>query len=333
MSIGVDVPRSAYAATVDDAEQFALRIGYPLVIALVHPRRIGRRHRVQRRRAALDRHPRTGALARSPRPRRGVGDRLEEFELEVMRDRADNVIIVCSIENFDPMGVHTGDSITVAPQQTLTNDEYQAMRDEAKRIIRAIGVETGGSNIQFAVHPKTSRRICIEMNPRVALVRARVEGDRLPYREVRGEARRRLHARRDPERHHEEDAGVVRAIHRLRGREDPALLVREVPEHAAAPQLLDAVRRRVDGDRPHVQRGAAEGIALARDRRRGTRNAWAHARELPELLRVPTPERIFAVGDALRAGCRSRKSTRCRTSIRGFCARSASSSSWSRLSS
>ena len=92
----------------------------------------------------------------------------KEFELEVMRDRADNVIIVCSIENFDPMGVHTGDSITVAPQQTLTNDEYQAMRDEAKRIIRAIGVETGGSNIQFAVHPKTGRRICIEMNPRVS---------------------------------------------------------------------------------------------------------------------------------------------------------------------
>src|SRR5260370_18403623 len=90
----------------------------------------------------------------------------KELELEVMRDKADNVIIVCSIENFDPMGVHTGDSITVAPQQTLTNDEYQAMRDEAKRIIRAIGVETGGSNIQFAVHPTTGRRLAIEMNPR-----------------------------------------------------------------------------------------------------------------------------------------------------------------------
>src|SRR6185436_14013522 len=92
----------------------------------------------------------------------------KEFELEVMRDCADNVVIVCSIENLDPMGVHTGDSITVAPQQTLTNSEYQAMRDEAKRIIRAIGVETGGSNIQFAVHPKTGRRLAIEMNPRVS---------------------------------------------------------------------------------------------------------------------------------------------------------------------
>ncbi len=92
----------------------------------------------------------------------------KEYELEVMRDLRDNVVIICSIENFDPMGVHTGDSITVAPQQTLTDKEYQAMRDDALRIIRAIGVETGGSNIQFAVHPQTGRRLVIEMNPRVS---------------------------------------------------------------------------------------------------------------------------------------------------------------------
>jgi carbamoyl-phosphate synthase large subunit len=92
----------------------------------------------------------------------------KEFELEVMRDRADNVVIICSIENFDPMGVHTGDSITVAPQQTLTDKEYQRMRDAAIAIIREIGVETGGSNIQFAVDPKTGRQTVIEMNPRVS---------------------------------------------------------------------------------------------------------------------------------------------------------------------
>jgi carbamoyl-phosphate synthase large subunit len=92
----------------------------------------------------------------------------KEFELEVMRDRADNVVIVCSIENFDPMGVHTGDSITVAPAQTLTDKEYQRMRDAALKIIREIGVETGGSNIQFATHPDTGRMIVIEMNPRVS---------------------------------------------------------------------------------------------------------------------------------------------------------------------
>src|SRR5207248_10227801 len=85
-----------------------------------------------------------------------------------MRDGADNVVIICSIENLDPMGVHTGDSITVAPAQTLTDEEYQRMRDAALAIIRAIGVETGGSNIQFAVHPDTGRMVVIEMNPRVS---------------------------------------------------------------------------------------------------------------------------------------------------------------------
>jgi len=92
----------------------------------------------------------------------------KEYELEVMRDRNDNVVIVCSIENFDPMGIHTGDSITVAPQQTLTDREYQEMRDAAIAIIREIGVETGGSNIQFAVNPKDGRMVVIEMNPRVS---------------------------------------------------------------------------------------------------------------------------------------------------------------------
>ncbi len=92
----------------------------------------------------------------------------KEFELEVMRDLADNVVIICSIENFDPMGIHTGDSITVAPAQTLTDKEYQRMRDWAQRIIREVGVDTGGSNIQFAVHPENGRLLIIEMNPRVS---------------------------------------------------------------------------------------------------------------------------------------------------------------------
>src|SRR6185436_2330740 len=89
-------------------------------------------------------------------------------ELEVMRDHKDNVVIICSIENFDPMGVHTGDSITVAPAQTLTDKEYQIMRDASLRVIREIGVDTGGSNIQFAVNPKDGRMTVIEMNPRVS---------------------------------------------------------------------------------------------------------------------------------------------------------------------
>ena len=92
----------------------------------------------------------------------------KEFEMEVMRDCADNAVIVCSIENFDPMGVHTGDSITVAPAQTLTDKEYQKMRDASLAILRAIGVETGGSNVQFAIDPRTGRMVVIEMNPRVS---------------------------------------------------------------------------------------------------------------------------------------------------------------------
>src|SRR5260221_4983307 len=92
----------------------------------------------------------------------------KEYELEVMRDLKDNVIIICSIENFDPIGVHTGDSITVAPAQTLTDREYQAMRDAAIAVIREIGVDTGGSNVQFAVNPKDGRMLVIEMNPRVS---------------------------------------------------------------------------------------------------------------------------------------------------------------------
>src|SRR5215510_2838881 len=92
----------------------------------------------------------------------------KEFELEVMRDVADNFVVICSIENVDPMGVHTGDSITVAPALTLTDKEYQRMRDMARRIIRRVGVETGGSNIQFAINPADGRIVAIEMNPRVS---------------------------------------------------------------------------------------------------------------------------------------------------------------------
>jgi carbamoyl-phosphate synthase large subunit len=169
VEIGVEVPRSVHAATEADAEEFAATIGYPLVIRpsfTLGGSGGGIAYNVEELRAVV-----SHGLELSPIHRVLVEESVtgwKEFELEVMRDKADNVIIVCSIENLDPMGVHTGDSITVAPQQTLTNTEYQAMRDEAKRIIRAIGVETGGSNIQFAVHPTTGRRLAIEINPRVS---------------------------------------------------------------------------------------------------------------------------------------------------------------------
>ncbi len=134
----------------------------------------------------------------------------KEYELELMRDHADNVVVVCSIENVDPVGVHTGDSVTVAPALTLTDREFQRLRDIGIAIIREVGVDTGGCNIQFAVEPSTGRVVVIEMNPRVSRSsRARLQGDGVPDRQDRREARDRLHPRRDPERHHRLHPGVA----------------------------------------------------------------------------------------------------------------------------
>ena len=143
----------------------------------------------------------------------------DEFELEVMRDKKDNVVIVCSIENLDPMGVHTGDSVTVAPQMTLSDIAYQELRDAAAAVVRAVGIESGGSNIQFARNRETGELRVIEMNPRVSRSSALAsKATGLPDREGRREARGRLHARRDPERPHEDDARELRADARLRRR-------------------------------------------------------------------------------------------------------------------
>ena len=201
----------------------------------------------------------------------------KEYELEVMRDQADNVVIVCSIENLDPMGVHTGDSITVAPAMTLTDREYQHLRDLSIGIIRSVGVDTGGCNIQFAVNPDDGRVVVIEMNPRVSRSsRAGVEGDRLPDRQDRGQGRDRLHPRRDPQRHHHprgrpEHAGQLRADARLRRGEGAAVRVREVPRRRPDADHPHEVGGRGDGDRPQLHRGAAEGAALAGEQGRAVR--------------------------------------------------------------
>ncbi len=169
LKVGARVPPSGIAYTMDEAREVARQLTLPVVI-----------------RPSFTLGGTGGGIAYNPQEFEKIAARglelslnseilieksiagWKEFELEVMRDRKDNVVIVCSIENLDPMGVHTGDSITVAPQQTLTDREYQEMRDEAIRIIREIGVETGGSNIQFATHPQTGERIVIEVNPRVS---------------------------------------------------------------------------------------------------------------------------------------------------------------------
>ncbi len=169
LSHGLDVPRSGVARTLEEAKTIAEEIGFPLVVRPAFTLG-GTGGGMVYNREEFQRTAEAG-LSLSMVSEILIEESVEgwkEFELEVMRDRKDNVVIVCSIENLDPMGIHTGDSITVAPVQTLTDKEYQAMRNDAIAVIRAIGVETGGSNIQFAVDPQTGRRVVIEMNPRVS---------------------------------------------------------------------------------------------------------------------------------------------------------------------
>jgi len=168
-NIGLDLPRSGYADNIDQAWEIAEELGFPNVIRPSFTLG-GTGGSVAFTREEFARLAQWG-LDISPVRRILVEESVlgwKEFELEVMRDRADNVVIICSIENFDPMGVHTGDSITIAPAQTLTDKEYQILRDQSVAIIREIGVDTGGSNIQFALHPDTGRVVVIEMNPRVS---------------------------------------------------------------------------------------------------------------------------------------------------------------------
>ncbi|HCO14094.1 MAG TPA: carbamoyl phosphate synthase large subunit, partial [Gemmatimonadetes bacterium] len=167
--IGISTARAEYVRDVDAAVNAAAALGYPVMVRPSYILGGGGTGLAQDKEELLQ--VVTAGLRASP-----VGEVLieesvagwKEFELEVMRDHKDNAVIVCSIENVDPMGVHTGDSITVAPAMTLSDREYQIMRDEAIACLRAIGVDTGGSNVQFAVDPKTGRRLIIEMNPRVS---------------------------------------------------------------------------------------------------------------------------------------------------------------------
>src|SRR4051794_31740252 len=167
--IGLRVPPSGIAYTMDEAIRTAAAVGYPVI---VRPAFIlgGGGTGIAHDRDEMQRVAERG-LAASPISEILIERSVtgwKEYELEVMRDHADNVVVICSIENVDAMGVHTGESITVAPAQTLTDREYQLMRDAAFACIRRIGVETGGSNVQFAVHPRTGDMVVIEMNPRVS---------------------------------------------------------------------------------------------------------------------------------------------------------------------
>jgi len=170
LEIGLDVPVSGTAHTLAEAQAVTEKIGrFPVIIRPAYTLG-GTGGGIAYNREEFEELAKRG-IDLSPVNEILIEESLlgwKEYEMEVMRDKADNCVIICSIENFDPMGVHTGDSITVAPVQTLTDKEYQIMRDASFAVIRAVGVETGGSNIQFSVNPETGRMIVIEMNPRVS---------------------------------------------------------------------------------------------------------------------------------------------------------------------
>ena len=236
----------------------------------------------------------------------------KEFEMEVVRDKADNCIIICSIENIDPMGVHTGDSITIAPALTLTDKEYQIMRDASIAVLREIGVETGGSNVQFAVNPEDGRLVVIEMNPRVSRSSALAsKATGFPIAKVAAklavgytldEIANDITGGATPASFEPTIDYVVTKIPRFAFEKFPGA------EHDA--DHLDEIGRRGDGDRPHLPGIAAEGAALAGNRphrprrdRRSKGSARATTRtSIRAALGTPTPDRLLKVAQAMRLG-------------------------------
>src|SRR5262245_28937985 len=303
--IGLALPRSGLAASLEEARRIVATVGYP---AIIRPSFTlgGTGGSIAWNAEELEEAVRWG-LQQSP-----VGTVLieesvigwKEFELEVMRDLADNVVIICSIENVDPMGVHTGDSVTVAPAQTLTDKEYQLMRDAAIAIIREIGVETGGSNIQFAVNPADGRLVVIEMNPRVSRSSALAsKATGFPIAkiaaklavgytldEIRNDITRETPASFEPAI----DYCVVKF---------PRWAFEKFPE---ADRTLTTQMKSV-GEVMAIGRTFKEALqksvrSLEQDRWGLTLDRPATEDELRRLLTIPTPDRIFAIGDAYRAG-------------------------------
>ena len=232
----------------------------------------------------------------------------KEFEMEVMRDRADNCVVICSIENLDPMGVHTGDSITVAPAQTLSDREYQAMRDASFAVIREIGVETGGSNIQFAVNPENGRMVVIEMNPRVSRSSALAsKATGFPIAkiaaklavgytldEIRNDITRETPASFEPTI----DYCVVKV---------PRFTFEKFPRSRRHPDDPDEKRRRSDGDRAHLQGSAAKSAAQPGDQalrllRRRQEKRGSMPKRCGANSAFPNAERIFYLAQAFQDG-------------------------------
>src|SRR6266576_3568567 len=306
LRIGLDVPRSGVAHSVEDAEKVADMIGrFPLIIRPAFTLG-GSGGGIAYNREELAEIAERG-LAISPVNEVLIEESLvgwKEFEMEVMRDRADNCVVVCSIDNFDPMGVHTGDSITVAPAQTLTDKEYQVMRDASFAVIREIGVETGGSNIQFAVNPENGRMVVIEMNPRVSRSSALAsKATGFPIAkiaaklavgytldEIRNDITRETPASFEPAI----DYCVVKF---------PRWAFEKFPE---ADRTLTTQMKSV-GEVMAIGRTFKEALqksirSLEQDRFGLSLDRPLADDDLMALLRVPNPDRLFAIGDAFRRG-------------------------------
>ena len=266
----------------------------------------------------------------------------KEFEMEVVRDKKDNCIIICSIENLDPMGVHTGDSITVAPALTLTDKEYQIMRDASLAVLREIGVETGGSNVQFGVNPADGRMVVIEMNPRVSRSSALAsKATGFPIAKVAAklavgytldEIANDITGGATPASFEPTIDYVVTKIPRFR--------VRKISRRLAHADDVDEVGRRGDGDRPHLPGEPAEGAARPGNRpHRPRRNRDRRARPRRRQERDPRstghadaePHPAGGAGDAARLVA-MRKSLPPARSIPGSSPRCAASSKWKRRS-
>ena len=308
---GLRTPRAVYARSMAEAVRGARQIGYPVMI---RPSFIlgGGGTGVAADEDQFLEMARHG-LATSPVSEILVEESVvgwKEFELEVMRDRADNAVIVCSIENLDPMGVHTGDSITVAPIQTLSDPEYQAMRDEAITCLRAIGVETGGSNVQFAVDPATGQRLVIEVNPRVSRSSALAsKATGFPIAKIAA----LLAVGCTLDEITNDITGATPASF------EPALdyVVVKVPrfdfaKFPAAPPVLGTTMRSV-GEAMAIGRTFPEALQKAlRSLETGRAGLNADPGEaalvsldetaLDHAIATPTPDRVYAVGEALRRG-------------------------------
>jgi len=310
-SIGLEVPEAGYARSMTEAVKIAREIGYPVMVRPSFILGGGGTGIADDEEQFLEvaKH----GLETSPVSEILVEESVlgwKEYELEVMRDRIGNAVIVCSIENFDPMGVHTGDSITVAPIQTLSDREYQEMRDDGIAVLEAIGVETGGSNVQFAVDPASGRRLVIEMNPRVSRSSALAsKATGFPIAkiaallavgftldEIANDITKATPASFEPAL----DYTVVK-IPRFDFAKFPSAStrlgtsMRSVGEAMAIgrtfPEALQKALRSLENGRSGLNADPGE---------RGVRGVSDD--RLEEMVSIPTPERVFAMGEALRRG-------------------------------